>query len=413
MRIMVFDRWGNYQQDLMGIKKAVHTQEINGTDELSLSVPTPLSKGDRILWKELNEWHEHVVNEQDQKHQGSQTTEYTCEASVQWLRYDHIRLFAMSGITAAEALKHVLEQTSWEVGEVEDFGVRDLVLSQTDAYKAILEIAGTWGCEIRADIAVSHSGVMRRAVSLVHRLGASRGVRIEYGRDISGIEKTVLKDDVITACYGYGATLESETDGVKDRLWVYVEGTEEQKDRWGQPDGLGGKKHSVGMYEDANIKDRAELEKATQAYLATHSAPSVSYRVRGVPAMQLKGVLLGDVIQVIDVEFAPELRLEARVGELRRDLLTGVTMNATFGTISSILPDVLTRIYRQVSAVAPALTQAQIAASEAERAAAEAGEKVTTIDKMLSDGQLEIGGSMLSITNGKMYLDGKELAVVT
>lgn len=296
----------------------------------------------------------------------------------------------------------MLELTTWEVGEVEDFGTADLTLSQTDAYKAILEIAGTWGCEVRPDVEVSHGGVTRRAVSLVHQRGASRGARFEYGRDVGSVEKSILDDDVITACYGYGKTLDTETDGEKDRVWCYVEGTDEQKARWGQPDGRGGRKHSEGMFEDSKIEDEDELEEATRAYLAEHSAPSVQYKVKKASAMQLRGVRLGDVVQVTDRQFTPELRLEARVGELKRNVLSGVTESATFGTVTSILPDVLTRIYRQVSSVAPTLAQAQAGASKADR-----------IGRMLDSGELEIGGSVFSVAGGRMYLDGRELVVET
>lgn len=411
MRFMLFDRWGGYQQDLIGIDEAVHTQEINGTEQLEITVPVALSKGDRILWND-GIWHEHVVNEDDQTHEGSQTLSYVCEESIQWLRYTHVRLIVMNEVTAQEALSHILEQTDWVVGTVEEFGKKSLALSQTDAYKSILEIAGTWGCEIEAEITVSHSGVTKRAVNLLHQRGGEKGVRIEYARDMKGIEKSILKDDVITACFGYGKTLDTTTDGVKDRLWCYVEGTEEQKSRWGQSDGMGGKKHSEGMFEDANIEDATELENATRAYLNEHSVPSVTYKVTDAPTLQLKCVRLGDTIQVIDTEFLPELRLEARVGELKRDLITGETKSATFGTVSSILPDVLTRIYRQVNSVTPALTQAQIDANNAAAAASQAEQKVNEIDQMLTDGQLVIGGSLLAIIDGKMYLDGKELAVV-
>lgn len=410
LRFMVFNRWGVYQQDLIDVKEATLSQEINSTDELSITVPVALSKGDHILWRDET-WHEHVVNEQDQTHEGAQEMTYTCEGVHQWLRYDHIRLFVMTNVTAEEALTHVLEQTTWEVGTVEDFGRNDLALSQTDTYKALLEIAGTWGCEIRPEITVSHGGVTKRAISLVHQRGGSHGARFEYGRDIGGVEKSILKDDVITACYGYGKTLDTETDGVKDRLWVYVEGSDELKQRWGQPDGNGGIKHSVGMYEDANIEDSSELTSAVQAYMAQHSSPSVQYKVSDAVAMQLRGVELGDVIQTIDRDFVPELRLEARVGEMKRDVLTGDTKEAVFGTIVSILPDVLTRIYSQVASVTPALTQAQIAANEAAQAAQDAAQTVTSIDNMLTTGALSIGGSVLSVVNGKIYLDGKELVV--
>lgn len=400
MRFMVFDRWGAYVRDLTGVTSATHSYEINTTDELKLSAPVALAKGDHILWNDAGEWREHVVNELDQEHGKGETLDYVCEPVLMELRLYHVRLSVMQAVTAAQALEVVLSLTPWEVGTVEDFGTADVVLSQTDAYKGVLEIAGNFGCEIRVDVEVSHSGVAKRKVSLVHQLGASRGLRFEYGRDMKSVEKSILADDVITACYGYGKNLDTKTDGVQDRLWVYVEGTEEQKLMWGLPDGQGGVRHAEGMFEDSQIETTEELTAATQNYLAQHSSPSVSYKVSGVPAMQLRGCRPGDVIQTIDPEFTPELRLQARVGALVRDLLTGETTSATFGTVVSILPDVLARVYRQVSAIAPAVTQAGQAASALDG-------RVTTVETKV-DGMDAIVGQM-TVQDGVLYFDGKKV----
>lgn len=400
MRFMVFDRWGGYIRDLVGVTSAKHSYEINTTDELKLSVPIALAKGDHVLWNDRGDWREHVVNELDQEHGKGESLDYVLEPVLMELRLYHVRLSVMKGVTAAQALSIVLDLSPWEVGTVEDFGTADVVLSQTDAYKGVLEIAGNFGCEIRVDVEVGHSGVTTRKVSLVHQMGESRGLRFEYGRDMKSVTKSILADDVYTACYGYGKTLDTKTDGVQDRLWVYVEGTEEQKMLWGLPDGNGGVRHAEGKFEDAEIETTEELTAATQNYLAEHSSPAVSYKVSGVPAMQLRGCRPGDVIQVTDKEFTPELRIQARVGALNRDLLTGETTSATFGTVVSVLPDVLARVYRQVSAISPAISQNSQATSELST-------RVTTVESKVDNMENVVG--TLSVSDGKLYFDGQEV----
>ena len=405
MRFMVFDRWGGYIRDLYDIESCTRSQEINSSDELDITVHAILAKGDHILWRDGTGWHEHVVNELDQEHRGSEVMEYTCEPVVMQLRLGHIRLLVCKQVTAQEALELVLEQTTFEVGTVGDFGLKDIAFQESDIYKAVLNICGTFGCELSTTIEVGDSGVEHRKVNLLPALGSNKGQRFEYGRDMRGITKRILDDDVYTAAYGYGKQLDSTTDGVKDKLWVFVESEDpDALERWGLPDGKGGKMHSIGSYDDSDCEDTAELTAGTKAFLAEHSTPSMSYKVEGVPALQMQGVELGDVIQVVDRDFTPELRLEARVGELKQDVLTGQTTSATFGTVVSILPDVLTRLYHQVERIAPAVTSSQSQLASVEN-------KVDNLSTQLTDGELDIGGSKLTVVDGVAYLDGKKLLV--
>ena len=83
----------------------------------------------------------------------------------------------MTNVTAEEALTHILSRPR---GGRHGRGLRPprlLALSETDTYKALLEIAGTWGAAKPPEITVSHGGVTKRAISLVHQRGESRGAR--------------------------------------------------------------------------------------------------------------------------------------------------------------------------------------------------------------------------------------------
>lgn len=94
----------------------------------------------------------------------------------------------------------------------------------------------------------------------------------------------------------------------------------------------------------------------TADYLAAHNAPAVSYETE-IPTAQLMGVRLGDTVQVIDNDFSPPLRLETRIGALTRDLVSGDTSQATFGTVTSYLPDVLSRTFASVKSAENAVSE--------------------------------------------------------
>lgn len=356
-KFLLFSRWGSYLGELRDVYSAVHSQEINSEDTLKLSAPRLLAKGDRVVWRSGAEWFEHVVSEIDQEHDGSETFGYTCEqAMMSDLRAAHIRLFVGNSMTAEDALGVLLGQTAWEVGKVDDLGVGSLDWEMESAYEALLDLAGVFGAELKPTFAFDGEGVSHRYVNLLKRVGGDFGARFEYGYGMGGVKKTVLSDDVITACYGYGASLDTETDGVADRLsfaslngGVPYVADEKALDLWGLPDGKGGRMHAFGYYENSDCDDAQQLLDETRAELAKRSSPSVSYETT-LPFAQLKGVRLGDTVQVIDKCFTPELRIEARVGAVERDLVSGKTTKATFGTVVSVLPDVYARLFTSAKA---------------------------------------------------------------
>ena len=147
----------------------------------------------------------------------------------------------------------------------------------------------------------------------------------------------------ITACYGYGSS------SGKNDLWVYVT-NDSALDEWGLPDGQGGKHHAEGEFTDNDIDNQSALQQATTDYLNAHSAPSITYETI-IPFASLDGARLGDVIVVTDRDFTPPLVMQARIGRMERNMVTGRVESATFGTVKSILPDALARNIDQQAAL--------------------------------------------------------------
>lgn len=393
-----FHVYGNFGAHIGEVEAwdAEHRQAINGDDSLKFSCGRELAKRDRIVWEEEGAWHEACVCSSKQNHELSIERTVECRASYQDdLRLAHVARFVANNVTAEYVLGEVLRLCpGWSVGECDDFGKNSVALSYTTAYKALLEIAGTWGCEIEPVIEVGPSGVERRSICLRRQRGGDFGARIDYAWNMDGITREVNDDDVYTAVYGYGKQLDSSSDGVSNRLtfssinggkpYVTFEGERLQSalEQWGVPDGQGGAVHAFGVYDDSQCETAQELKTKTMEYLEAHCAPSVTYET-SVPFEALRGVWLGDVVHVVDTGFDPPVRLAARVGELTRDLTDMGTASCTFGTVKSVLPDVLARTLAQSS------TALQVARTAAD-AAAGITDKVTT-DKVTA-GSVTIEG---------------------
>ena len=398
-KFLLYSRWW-VQLGELEVLGAEHRQQINGEDSLSLDLTQPLSKGDRVLWTDGRDWREHVVDEEGQEHDEGETFSATCVWSLQAdLSLKHVRQWVAHDVSLAEVVSTLLDGTSWEPGTLEsDVGTASFEFSRKSVYQCLLEACGAFGCELRSTLETGPGGVERRLVDLVPRVGEDTALRFEYGVDLRGVTKRIEDEPVVTAAYGYGSTLDTKTDGVQDRLWCYVT-SEPAKEVWGLPDGKGGTMHAEGVYENSECEDAATLAEETAAWVEQHSVPSVSYET-DIPFASLRGARLGDTVQVVDREFTPEVRLEARIGELTRDVLSGDTSRATFGTVTSTVPDALARAYSVVGLVLPTLKVTE----QVDRVE----QQVSTIDQMLKDNALQIGGHVLSIVDGKIYLDGEE-----
>lgn len=346
VKYLLYTRWGEFVKELVGIESAEHRQEINGEDTLAIEVREVLAKGDRILWHDGAAWHEHVVDESTQSHTDGETFSVTCNPALMDLRLQRIEGFEGT-YTAQAAMEAIFAGVgaAWALGTVGASESQEIKVDSKTAYDALLSIAGTFGFEVSAVIEVGDSGVTSRRVNLVEHVGSDRAARFEYGHNMEGVTKHVLSDEVYTQVFGYG----------KDGLVVECHDDEAAK-LWGLPDGEGGRVHAQGSYENSECSNKVTLISETADYLAAHNAPAVSYETE-IPTAQLMGVRLGDTVQVIDNDFSPPLRLETRIGALTRDLVSGDTSQATFGTVTSYLPDVLSRTFASVKSAENAVSE--------------------------------------------------------
>ena len=368
-RLMVFDRFGSYVADLdpADVFEATHHAVINGEDALSISTTERLAKGQRVVWRdERGLWHEHVVAGGDESHDSgrSEVGTYYCESSWSELRTAPLvidrRPGLQSPVSARAALESALEGTRWGVGEVDVDTIAGTSWYHVSPWDAVKDVVEVWGGELRADVEAGQSGVTSRSLSLVKSLGSGSGVRLDYGRDVSGITVTYDESDVVTALYCYGKGVETEAGGYGRKIGIedvnggvpYVEDAE-AKQVWGQmgPDGLD---NSYGIFEDSECEDPATLKDEGLAALKDAARPKVQYSATveafARAGTDLRGAGLGDRVDIVDRSFYRDrhgadmdLRLTGRVVELTESLLdqsrTEVVVGDVMGTIADQLAE--------------------------------------------------------------------------
>lgn len=388
MRLWVTDRWGDFKGPIKTLFECVDTREVNGENALSISCLAALDKGDRIVWQDKKgRWRENIVDGVTETRAAAGVVySYYCPSSAQVeLSGDYLEDKRPYDTTASVAMASALSESRWTVGIVEDLGQNGTNFYHTNAWQAIHDVADTWGGELSFEIAVSGSAVTARRVSLRGRVGADNGKRFTYTKDLASVTREVDEGNVVTALYGYGKAPESTDDdgnltgGYERKLtfggvnggknWV---GDADALERWGRPDGKGGKAHVFGEVEFEDCEDQSELLKLTKEELATRCAPKVSYEVDAVSLARagegFEGADEGDTVLVIDKVYDPPLRVQARITKVEEDQLTEGKATYTIGnfqTVGEVMAAQRSSISKAASSLRQTITEAVNASNAA------------------------------------------------
>lgn len=353
-----------------------HTDELNGEDSVDIATTFALKQGYRLVWVDrLGEVHEHVCQDPKGLHAGGETV-YTDTAinSICETYGDYIEDKRPYGYGFLQALNVCLEPTRWTAGTVDQPGAVDKGLTfyhtnSRESLKSILECGG----ELETEIEVSGGKVASRKVGIRSHRGAKGGHRrFTYTKDLTSVSRTEHYG-AITACYGYGKGIETDTGGYGRKLTFgdinngksYVEDATALK-LYGRPDGRGGHAHVFGQYENPNCEDAATLLAETRAYFNSRKEPGVTYEADVVDLVQFgrdwEGVAVGDDVQIVDTCFSPALRCEGRVTKLVTDELGGA-MRVTLGNVTETITDILLAQQQKVSSLSKRSSNWDVAAS--------------------------------------------------
>ena len=378
MRVDVYTHQGAYvgtigPSELLAL---AHTDELNGEDSISITTSFPLKQGYRLVWADrLGKAHEHICQDPKGLHAQSRTV-YTDTAlnSVYELTYDYIEDKRPYSYSFLKALQVALESTRWECGTVDRSGTvsSGLTFYHTSVRAALNDILECGG-ELETVIEVDGEGVTSRKVGIrQHRGESATHRRFTYTKDLVSVGRTEHYG-AITACYGYGKGVETDSGGHGRKLTFgdindgknYVEDAAALK-TWGRPDGKGGFAHVFGEYEASDCEDAAALLSETRAYLDKHKEPGMTYEADVIDLVQFgrswEGVAVGDDVQIVDIEFSPELRCQGRVTKLVTDLLSGA-MTVTLGNVTETMADMWAVQQRRVSSLSKRSSNWDVAAN--------------------------------------------------
>lgn len=344
-RFIHFDRFGAYLGELTPMQ-AMRTRNVDqcGVDKVELILlDNGVDKYDRIVYSDSMgrtcEWI--VMSSRESRAKSVPICTVNCYGSMQELsRHFMPTLRRGSKDTPSQALAKALEGTRWSVGQCDE-GSGEYSVYHQSSLASVKDIAEAYKMEVKPVIQLSADGnsIARRSVSLVKRLGrASTALRLDYGSGLSGIDRVLSADDVVTRLYCYGKGVQTTDDdgnatGGYSRKITFADingGREYIQDDsllevWGVPGPDGSLVHTEGIFEDGDCEDKATLLAEGRAALAERSKPIVSYEgtveALGRAGFDANACDLGDNLQMVDTTFPKPLRLSGRVLEIVEDLL--------------------------------------------------------------------------------------------
>lgn len=344
-RFIHFNRFGAYLGELTPMQ-ATRTRNVDqcGVDKVELVLlDNGVDKYDRIVFCDSMgrtcEWI--VMSSRESRAKSVPVCTVNCYGSMQELsRHFMPTLRRGSNDTPEQALAKALDGTRWSVGQCDEGSGTYSVYHQS-SLASVSDIANAYKMEVKPVIQLSADGnsITKRSVRLVKRLGrANTALRLDYDSGLSGIDRVLSADDVVTRLYCYGKGVQatdddgSETGGYSRKItFADINGGKEyiQDDSllevWGVPGPDGSLMHAEGVFEDGDCEDKAVLLAEGRAALGERSKPIVSYEgtveALGRAGFDANACDLGDNLQMVDTTFPKPLRLSGRVLEIVEDLL--------------------------------------------------------------------------------------------
>ncbi len=344
---------------------AVHHEVLNGENTFEFTIPAGseyVIEGNLVGFRDLDSyWQVFEIKRLVDQHGDGLTRTAYCE-HIFYELLDDIVTDKRPSADATAALAGMLEGTRWQVGIVDDLGAAGTNAYYESALSAIQKVANAWKGELNWRIIVSNNQITARHVDLLAMRGTDTGKQFAYSKDIVSIEREAESSEVVTALYGRGKGVETESgEGYGRRLtfadietpdkpagqeWI---GNDDALARWGRNG-----RHRFDVFVDEDETDPEVLLEKTRIELTRRTTPRVTYKLDVVSLEQISGyeheqVRLGDLVRVIDREFRPELVVSARVIELERDLLSPENTKVVLGSFAPTIIESTINTQRRVS----------------------------------------------------------------
>lgn len=290
-------------------------------------------------WKEFIIWHTHRENGE---------VEVKSNGSYIEIAKDKIVLpLVQEGLSAKDCLLYVLSESDWKVGIVEGSARKTITIGEVlDGYQYLLRVAGNFDMKLRFRVIIHGNKIVGRYVDLVYNIGNNLGKEIILGKDLIGVQRDELTDEIVTAMVVQGPERE---DGTK--LTIVVEDLEARQ-RWGRGS------HMWGYHQvESENKDMGEVELRQYGTTALKKKINsvIRYTADAVSLEHIFGLshertLKGDRVRVKDTSYNPPLYLEARVVEIRRNPASAKAKRFVLGDFVEYSEEAIMASFRKLQA---------------------------------------------------------------
>ena len=218
--------------------------------------------------------------------------------------------------------------SGWEIGinEIPETTTRKLEWEGTDtATKRLRQLVRRFDAEIAYDFEFVHGKIFRKLIHIYKKIGEDKKVRLEVGREVSNVKRTISIENLATMLVATGA------DGITLSDVEYKEGNIESKKgsiylvdtdavkRWKRAGNSPGGGGIVKRYESEAKTPQALMTEAVLK-LKQWNHPEVTYDVS--ISLLPEEINIGDTVAIVDNNFEPALVVEGRVSSIKKSIAT-------------------------------------------------------------------------------------------
>lgn len=218
--------------------------------------------------------------------------------------------------------------SGWEIGtnEIPSTTIRKLEWQGTDtATKRLRQLVRRFDAEISYDFEFANGKITKKLINIYRKIGEDKKVRLEVGREVSNVKRTISIENLATTIVATGAdgiTLagaeynEGNIRSSKNSIYLIDYDAVERWKRAGYTPAGGG---IVKRFESEAKTPQALMAEAV-IKLKQWNHPEVTY---DVPINMLPGeVNIGDTVIIVDHNYEPALIVEGRVASIKKSLST-------------------------------------------------------------------------------------------
>lgn len=218
--------------------------------------------------------------------------------------------------------------SGWDVGinEIPETTTRKLEWEGTDtATKRLRQLVRRFDAEIAYDFEFVHGKIHRKLIHIYKKIGEDKKVRLEVGREVSNVKRTISIENLATTIVATGAdgiTLagaeynEGNIRSSKNSIYLIDYDAVARWKRAGYAPAGGG---IVKRYE-SEAKTPQTLMAEAVIKLKQWNHPEVTYDVS--ISLLPEEINIGDTVAIVDNNFEPVLVVEGRVSSIKKSIAT-------------------------------------------------------------------------------------------